>query len=120
MLRGDRAQRPGHRTAGDTEMNRFFPSLIMLAALSVAGTVSAEWTWTPETGRFVNMNNLPKETPELQVEYTRTLLVGREYDRAFDETDKFNEFYGDSEFAYENQYLRGEIKLADEKYVAAA
>ncbi len=101
-------------------MIRFVSGLMTVAVLSAAGTASPQWTWTPETGRFVNMDNLPKETPELQVEYTRTLLVGGEYNQAFDETDKFNEFYGDSDFADENQYLRGDIRLAEGKYVPAA
>jgi outer membrane protein assembly factor BamD (BamD/ComL family) len=101
-------------------MHRLISRLVILVLVSVADAASAQWTWTPETGRFVNMDNLPKETPELQVEYTRTLMVGGDYSRAFEETDKFNEFYADSDFADENQYLRGEIKLADEKYVVAA
>lgn len=101
-------------------MIRLASGLMTLAVIFAASAVSAQWTWTPETGRFVNMSNLPKETPELQVEYTRSLLVGGQYDLAFEETDKFNEFYGDSDFADENQYLRGEIKLADEKFVPAA
>jgi outer membrane protein assembly factor BamD len=95
-------------------------SALFIGATLAAGSACAQWTWTPETGRFVNMSNLPKETPELQVEYARSLMVGGEYDKAFEETDKFNEYYGDSEFADENQFLRGEIKLADEKYVPAA
>lgn len=94
--------------------------LLVCAVFLAAAGAEAQWTWTPETGRFVNMDNLPKETPELQVEYTRSLLVGGEYDRAFDETEKFNKFYGDTDFADENQFLRGEIRLAEKKYTQAS
>jgi outer membrane protein assembly factor BamD len=94
--------------------------LLACLAFVAAGGAAAQWTWTPETGRFVNMNNLPRETPELQVEYTRSLLVGGEYDRAFDETDKFDRFYRGSDYAADNQYLRGEIRLGQEKYVDSA
>lgn len=94
--------------------------LLACAVFLAAAGAGAQWTWTPETGRFVNMDNLPKETPELQVEYTRSLLVGGEYDRAFNETDKFNKFYGDTEFADENQFVRGEIRLAEKKFTQAA
>ena len=45
---------------------------VLLGALPCA----AQWTWTPEVGRLVNLKRLPKETPELQVEYARSLLVG--------------------------------------------
>lgn len=90
------------------------------AVFLAAAGAQAQWTWTPETGRFVNMDNLPKETPELQVEYTRSLMVGGEYDKAFNETDKFTKFYADTDFADENQYLRGEIRFAEKKYTQAA
>jgi len=88
--------------------------------LAVSASAFAQWTWTPETGRFVNLSNLPKETPELQVEYARSLMVGQEYDKAFKETNKFIEFYIDSEFADRNQKLRGDIRLAQGEYFKAA
>ena len=86
----------------------------------LAGAASAQWTWTPETGRFVRMDSLPKETPELQVEYERSLLVEGNYTKAWDETQKFDKFFGDSDFADQNQFIRGEIRLKQEKYVDAA
>ncbi len=95
-------------------------ALVACVALVAADHAAAQWTWTPETGRFVNMKNLPRESPELQVEYTRSLLVGGEYDRAFNETNKFDTFYGGTEYAAENQYLRGEIRLGEKKFVDSA
>ncbi len=86
----------------------------------LAGAASAQWTWTPETGRFVRMQNLPKETPELQIEYQRSLLVEGDYRNAWSETEKFEQFYGDSDFADQNQFIRGEIRYAQGKYVDSA
>ena len=71
--------------------------LVTLGLLVCAAPALAQWTWTPETGRLVNLNRMPKETPELQVEFARSLLVGNEYNRAFDETNKFIKFYGDTD-----------------------
>ena len=91
-----------------------------LVGLAVCTSAFGQWTWTPETGRFVNLNNLPKETPELQIEHTRSLMVQGKYGQALDETVKFRNFYGDSEYADENQLLRGDIRAAQGDYVKAA
>lgn len=83
-----------------------------LAALVSAVPAHAQWVWTPQTGRFINLDRMPKETAELQVEYARTLLVEGNPRKAFRETDKFIRFYEQSEFADDNQFLRGEIMMA--------
>lgn len=80
----------------------------------------AQWVWTPQTGRFINIKRLPKETPELQVEHARSLMLQGDYKKALRETEKFVDFYGDSEAGDENQFLRGEIRLAQGKYQDAA
>ncbi len=95
-------------------------SACVLLTVCAAGTASAQWVWTPETQRFVRMDNLPKESPELQVEYQRKLLLEGDYKRAWTETEKFDRFYSDSDFADQNQYIRGEIRLAQQKYVDSA
>ncbi|MFP6583166.1 MAG: outer membrane protein assembly factor BamD [Candidatus Hydrogenedentota bacterium] len=94
--------------------------LVTLGLLTIAVPAVAQWTWTPETGRLVNLDRMPKETPELQVEFARSLLIGNEYSNAFNETNKFIKFYGDSDWADQNQKLRGDIHLADLNYVKAA
>lgn len=96
---------------------------IFAVAFTVAALATpafAQWTWTPQTGRWVNLKRMPKETPELQVEFARGLMVEGDYRKAMRETDKFSKFYGDSPFADENQYLRGEIALAQGEYKDAA
>jgi len=71
----------------------------------------AEWTWTPQTGRWINVKRLPKETAELQVEYARSLMLDGDYKKALHETSKFNDYYSDTEYADDNQFLRGEIRM---------
>ncbi|GMU92554.1 MAG: hypothetical protein AMXMBFR4_16120 [Candidatus Hydrogenedentota bacterium] len=80
----------------------------------------AQWTWSPQTGRWINIKRLPKETPELQVEFARSLMVQGDYKKALRETDKFQNYYSDTDWADDNQYLRGEIKMAQGEYMAAA
>ncbi len=89
---------------------------VLLGALPCA----AQWTWTPEVGRLVNLKRLPKETPELQVEYARSLLVGGQHSQAFNETKKFRDFYSDSDWADDNQMLRGDIRFGEESYLKSA
>ncbi len=94
----------------------YFVLLVLLFAVSA----SAQWTWTPQTGRWINQRHMPKETAELQVEYARSLLLKEDYKKAWRETEKFSEFYQDTPFADENQFLRGEIRLAQGKLMMAA
>lgn len=103
-------------------MHPFSKALALTFAVSVlvAGVASAQWTWTPQTGRWINLKRLPKETAELQVEYARSLLVQGELKKALRETDKFQQYYADSDVSDENQFLRGEIRLAMGDYVDAA
>jgi len=96
--------------------------VLVLVGLVVGfcATASAQWTWTPQTGRWINIKHMPKETAELQIEYARNLLIEGDYKKALDETEKFSDFYGDSELADQNQFLRGEIKMAQGHFVGAA
>lgn len=80
----------------------------------------AQWTWTPQTGRWVNLKRMPKETPQLQLEYARSLLLEGQYQKAWRETRKFTSFYEGSEYEDDNQFLRGEIKLAQGQWLDAA
>lgn len=93
---------------------------LIVVMIAGAGAASAQWIWTPQIGRFINIDRLPKETPELQVEYARSLLLQGDHKKAYRETAKFADFYGDSDFADENQFLRGEIRMAQGKYLDAA
>ena len=91
-----------------------------LTLLFFASWAHAQWTYTPEIGRFINLKNMPRETPELQLEYARSLLLDGDYSGALDEADKFDEFYSDSNFADQNQFVKGEIRFARKQYKRAA
>ncbi len=95
---------------------------LMAAAvlMACAAPAFAQWVWTPQTGRFVNIGRLPKETPELQVEHARSLMLDGELREAWRETNKFTTFYGDTDYADDNQFLRGEIRLRQGRYKSAA
>lgn len=96
--------------------------LVLAAVLVCAVPLSAHaaWVWTPQTGRWINVAHLPKETAELQLEFARSLYLKGDYKKAMKETEKFDKYYADSELADQNQFLRGEIRLAEGKHVAAA
>lgn len=100
---------------------RFILGMVLAGAgLATAMVAEAQWIWTPQTGRFVNLKRLPKETAELQVEYVRSLLIEEQYSKAWREAEKFDKFYLDSEYADDVQFLRGEIRLAQGKLMDAA
>ena len=103
-------------------MRKRFGRLVVLAAVlaMIPWAAYAQWTWTPQTGRFVNVKRLPKETAELQIEFARGFLVKGDHGRAWRETNKFFEFYRKDPLADQNQFLRGEIRMAEEKWVEAA
>lgn len=94
--------------------------LFLVAVLLFSVGAEAQWRWTPQTGRFVNIKRLPKETAELQVEYARTLMVQGRSKEAWRETGKFRDFYGDTDQADDNQFLRGEIRLNQGSHKSAA
>lgn len=91
-------------------MKRIF--IFALLGMTLANAAFAQWSWTPQTGRWINLKNLPKETPELQLEFARDLLIQGEYNKALRETTKFEKFYADSDFSDDNQFLRAEIRQA--------
>lgn len=93
---------------------------LVLVIILLAGTAGAEWTWTPETGRWVNAKRLPKETAELQVEYARSLMLEGKYKQAMEETSKFSKFFPTSDAADDNQFLRGEIRMKQQNYKSAS
>jgi outer membrane assembly lipoprotein YfiO len=101
-------------------MRKMLAIVVAAAVLGAAVAAHAEWVWSPQTKRFINTKRLPKETAELQIEYARSLMLEGDYKKAIRETDKFTEFYGDSELADGNQFLRGEIRMRQGELVDAA
>lgn len=102
-------------------MQRAWQIAALLAALLLTAAVAqAQWTWTPQTKRFINVKKLPKETPELQIEFARSLMMKGDYKRALQETNKFTGAFRDSDMADQNQFLRGEIRVKQGKWMDAA
>jgi outer membrane protein assembly factor BamD len=93
---------------------------VLAMTFFVADVAHAQWTWTPQAPRFTRLRKLPKENPELQIQYARGLMMKGDVRQAWEETNKFTEFYGDSDMADQNQFLRGEIKMKQGKWVDAA
>ena len=94
--------------------------VLLAMGLLMLGTAADAWVWNPATGRWINEKNLPQPTAELQVEAARSLMEQGEYKRAMRETNKFDKYYLDSEWADDNQFLRGEINLRRGDYTEAA
>jgi outer membrane protein assembly factor BamD len=99
---------------------RILAATVVFAAFAGLQQAEAQWTWTPQTGRLVNQKRMPRETPELQVEYARSLMLEGDYKKALRETDKFSQYYNDTEWADDNQFLRGEIREAQGNWLDAA
>jgi outer membrane assembly lipoprotein YfiO len=95
-------------------------ALVGVALLLCVSMAAQAWTWNPATGRWINEKRLPKETAQLQVEHARSLMLEGDYKKAIRETNKFEEYYSDTDWADDNQFVRGEIRHAQGKYMDAA
>jgi len=99
---------------------RLFAVLLFLALYLGALGAQAQWTWTPQTKRWINLENMPRESDELQLEYARTCLLEGNYKKALGQTKKFVQFYGDSPLSDQNQYLVGEVRQGQKHWRKAA
>lgn len=70
-------------------------------------TAYAQWTWTPETGRWINIKRQPKETAALQFQYAEELLVEGEAAKAVIEYEKVLRYYPESNYCDLAQYSIG-------------
>lgn len=99
---------------------QYWIGMVAAALLLTTGAAQAQWTWTPQTGRWINVKRLPKETAELQLEFARKQMLEGNLKKAMQETDKFVRFYSDSDLGDDNQFLRGEILMAQDEPRKAA
>jgi len=88
--------------------------------LCAMGSAGAAWIWTPETGRWINPKNQPKETAEAQLEYARQLRLAGDYGKALSEYEKLFRFYPDSELCAGAQFQVGELYEAKGDYRRAS
>jgi outer membrane assembly lipoprotein YfiO len=94
--------------------------VLVLALVSCAGVAHAVWVWTPETGRWINPRNQPRETPEAQLEYASQLRLAGEYEEALTEYEKLFRFYPDSDVCPEAQFQIGQLYEAMGEYERAS
>ncbi len=97
-------------------------SVALLSAALLTGfgsSVEAAWTWTPQTGRWLNPNRQPKETAALQFQYAEELLTQGEAEQAIDEYNKVLRYFPDSNYCDLAQYSIGRALEAQDKHEEA-
>jgi outer membrane assembly lipoprotein YfiO len=97
---------------------RFLAAIALFLALTCT-TAHAQWTWTPEVGRWINPDRQPRETPALQFEYAEDLLAKGETEKAVEEYEKLLRFFPDSNYCDLAQYSIGRALEAQEDYEEA-
>ena len=85
-----------------------------------AGVAHAVWVWSPETGRWINPKDQPRETPEAQLEYASQLRLAGDYEEARTEYEKLFRFYPDSDLCPEAQFQVGQLYEAMGDYERAS
>lgn len=93
---------------------------MFLTILTCATNANAVWVWTPETGKWINPKNQPKETAQAQLEYASQLRLAGDYEEALAEYEKLFRFYPDSELCPEAQFQIGELYEARGDYERAS
>ncbi len=70
-------------------------------------TASAYWIWTPQTGKWINPKYAVKANPKEQLEFAKSLLEDKNYDKARSEFEKLIRHFGRSKEAAEAQFFIG-------------
>jgi len=87
---------------------------------SLASTSAyAEWTWTPEVGRWINARRQPRETAALQFQFAEGLLAEGDTEKAITEYEKVLRYFSDSNYCDLAQYSVGRAFEAQEDYKEA-
>lgn len=71
------------------------------------GSASAYWIWTPQTNRWINPKYAVKANPAEQLEFAKSLLGSKNYDKARVEFEKLIKYFGRSKEAAEAQFFIG-------------
>jgi len=79
-------------------------------------TAHAAWTWTPQTGRWINPRRQPRETAALQFQYGEELLAGGEAEKAVEEYKKVLRYFPESNYCDLAQYSIGRALEAQGNY----
>jgi len=94
------------------------PILILL--LGRCAVSEAAWLWSPETGKWTNTKDVPKDTPEEQFFIAKGLYDEAEYKRALDELGKVIKHFPNSRWAAEAQFYKGKTFLEMDESAKAA
>jgi outer membrane assembly lipoprotein YfiO len=97
---------------------RILAAAILLLALTCT-TAYAQWTWTPELGRWINPKRQPRETPALQFQYAEELLANGDTEKAIAEYEKLLRYFPASNYCDLAQYSIGRGLEAQEDYEEA-
>jgi len=71
------------------------------------GEAQAGWVWSPETGEWTDIDDIPRDTPEGQYAFAKAQFDKEEYDRSLQEFDKVIRHYENSRWAAAAQYYKG-------------
>ena len=95
--------------------SRILAAAILLLALTCT-TAHAQWTWTPEVGRWINPKRQPRETAALQFQYADELLADGDTEKAISEYEKLLRYFPASNYCDLAQYSIGRALEAQEDY----
>lgn len=101
-----------------TELVPIFAAAVLLLLLTCTSSFAA-WTWTPETGRWINPRRQPKETAALQFQYAEDLLTDGETAKALAEYKKVLRYFPESNYCDLAQYSIGRALEVQEYYEEA-
>lgn len=102
-----------------TKAKSLAPVLGILFLGLVCSTAEAAWTWTPQTGRWINPKRQPRETAALQFQYAEELLSQGESEKAVEEYKEVLRYFPDSDYCDLAQYSIGRALEAQGEYEKA-
>jgi outer membrane assembly lipoprotein YfiO len=94
---------------------RILAAAFLFLALTCT-TAYAQWTWTPEIGRWINPKRQPRETAALQFQYADELLADGDTEKAIREYEKVLRYFPASNYCDLAQYSIGRALEAQEDY----
>lgn len=92
------------------------PAAAVLFLALTCATAHAQWTWTPELGRWINPRRQPRETAALQFQYAEELLAAGDTEKAARELEKLLRYFPGSNYSDLAQYSIGRALEAQESY----